>query len=319
MAQKRRPKPQLQMQHWMLRLKSFVEWLFQLYLPLLKHLKLSFQFLVSLLPRTPFYIDYWFTQWQLGEIADIAEIAATPALIQLCVKLIEKEGKAEFKIFGKKHTLSMDKPTAKPSKTRPPESSHTKPHTSTNDCDIAARDLNGRAPAPKCNKPVTSYVVTAYNDKNFPATKKMVCDFNVLNQACMNYASIIDHNPGYDLITCPFSKSPPSKLKRPIVALYNRERGGSWVAKIVPPSQQKGCERDEWPPAALHEINNGLTNVVAGANVVTRQQYVRLLDGVVNGKAGNFGRAVRSWLHPATKRASRESSKARISRPKSFL
>jgi chitinase len=43
----------------------------------------------------------------VGEILDIAEIAATPALIQLCVKGVEKEGKAEFKVFGKKHTLSV--------------------------------------------------------------------------------------------------------------------------------------------------------------------------------------------------------------------
>lgn len=44
-----------------------------------------------------------------GEILDIAEIAVTPALIQGCVKGIEKEGKAEFKVFGKKHTLSTGK------------------------------------------------------------------------------------------------------------------------------------------------------------------------------------------------------------------
>ncbi|KAL8664747.1 MAG: hypothetical protein Q9202_002749 [Teloschistes flavicans] len=43
----------------------------------------------------------------LGEILDIAEIAATPALIQGCVKGIEKEGKAEFKVFGKKHSLTF--------------------------------------------------------------------------------------------------------------------------------------------------------------------------------------------------------------------
>lgn len=43
----------------------------------------------------------------LGEILDIAELAATPALIQGCVKGIEKEGKAEFKVFGKKHTLTL--------------------------------------------------------------------------------------------------------------------------------------------------------------------------------------------------------------------
>lgn len=43
----------------------------------------------------------------IGEILDIAEVAATPALIRACVKGVEKEGKAEFKVFGKKHTLSV--------------------------------------------------------------------------------------------------------------------------------------------------------------------------------------------------------------------
>lgn len=49
----------------------------------------------------------------VGEILDIAEIAATPAIIQGCVKGIEKEGKAEFKVFGKKKTLSMNEPKTK--------------------------------------------------------------------------------------------------------------------------------------------------------------------------------------------------------------
>ena len=44
-----------------------------------------------------------------GEILDLAEGAATPAIIEGCVKGIEKEGKAEFKAFGKKHTLSLGK------------------------------------------------------------------------------------------------------------------------------------------------------------------------------------------------------------------
>lgn len=46
-----------------------------------------------------------------GEIADAIEVAATPAIIEGCVKGIEKEGKAEFKVFGKKHTLDINKPT----------------------------------------------------------------------------------------------------------------------------------------------------------------------------------------------------------------
>lgn len=51
-------------------------------------------------------------------------------------KGIEKEGKAVFKIFGKEHTLSIDRPTAKPSTIgeRPPTSSHDPSKTSTKVC-----------------------------------------------------------------------------------------------------------------------------------------------------------------------------------------
>lgn len=58
----------------------------------------------------------------LGEILDIAEIAATPALIQLCTDGIEKEGKAVFKVFGKEHSVSFNKPSKTVS--RPPKSTH---------------------------------------------------------------------------------------------------------------------------------------------------------------------------------------------------
>lgn len=44
-----------------------------------------------------------------GEIADGIEIALTPEIIEGCVKGIEKEGNAELKVFGKKHTLSIGK------------------------------------------------------------------------------------------------------------------------------------------------------------------------------------------------------------------
>ncbi|KAL5319960.1 hypothetical protein ACEPPN_013019 [Leptodophora sp. 'Broadleaf-Isolate-01'] len=66
----------------------------------------------------------------VGEILDLVEIAATPAIIQGCVKGIEKEGKAEFKVFGKKQSLSMDtpktKPTTVPDRTTPKSATPTK-------------------------------------------------------------------------------------------------------------------------------------------------------------------------------------------------
>ncbi|KAK3674234.1 hypothetical protein LTR78_005703 [Recurvomyces mirabilis] len=54
-----------------------------------------------------------------GEIADIAELAATPALIKLCTDEIEKTGKAEFKVFGKKHSLSLESSRDKTSQIEP--------------------------------------------------------------------------------------------------------------------------------------------------------------------------------------------------------
>lgn len=65
-----------------------------------------------------------------GEIADLVEIAATPAIIEGCVKGVEKGGKAEFKVFGKKHTLDINKPTNTPKDPRPPAKTHDPPKTS---------------------------------------------------------------------------------------------------------------------------------------------------------------------------------------------
>ncbi|KAI0505902.1 glycoside hydrolase [Xylaria bambusicola] len=65
----------------------------------------------------------------IGEILDIAEIAATPAIIAGCVKGIEKEGKSVFKVFGKTQTLKYDSPKTKP--TDVPDRSNPKSATPT--------------------------------------------------------------------------------------------------------------------------------------------------------------------------------------------
>lgn len=70
-----------------------------------------------------------------GEIADAIEIAATPAIIEGCIKGVEKEGKAEFKVFGKKHTLDINKPSELPKDTRPPAKTHQPPKTSSKPSD----------------------------------------------------------------------------------------------------------------------------------------------------------------------------------------
>ncbi|KAI1501196.1 hypothetical protein F5X99DRAFT_409340 [Biscogniauxia marginata] len=74
-------------------------------------------------------------------ILDAAEMAAIPELIQVCVKGIEKEGKAEFKAFGKERSLSIPTKT-KPVSTRPPSSSHSSLPTSSANCKRVDGDNN---------------------------------------------------------------------------------------------------------------------------------------------------------------------------------
>jgi hypothetical protein len=61
------------------------------------------------------------------------------------VKGIEKEGKAEFKVFGKEHTLSMDKPSATPTKDLPPAKSNDPPKTSDKPASCSAKPKVKRA------------------------------------------------------------------------------------------------------------------------------------------------------------------------------
>ena len=80
-----------------------------------------------------------------GEIADAIELAATPAIIEGCVKGIEKEGKAEFKVFGKEHTLDINKPTGT-DKDLPAPKKHDPPKESDDSC--KKPDKVKRAPGP---------------------------------------------------------------------------------------------------------------------------------------------------------------------------
>ncbi|KAL2066089.1 hypothetical protein VTL71DRAFT_2160 [Oculimacula yallundae] len=205
----------------------------------------------------------------IGEILDIIEIAATPAIIQACVKGIEKEGKAEFKVFGKKHTLSMDKPT-KTVQSRPPTSTHS-PAKTTSDCPrVPKRDLDKRAPA--CNKHKYLVVTTKMNDEAGVASK-FVCTYSggavPGGQACLHYSSVIaGQGRAYETFTCKYSAT--KKTNRPGVATYN-------------------ADRPLWPPAAFLISNDGYAGL-EGANPARGgadvQQYIRYLDQKENNYAG---------------------------------
>ena len=122
----------------------------------------------------------------IGEIADLAEIAATPAIIEGCVKGIEKEGKAEFKVFGKKHTLDINKPTEK-SGDRPAKSSHSSASTSS-ECPRQPNHAK-RAKSP-CNAEKYETITTKISDE--PGTVgTLKCTYSggksAGGQACLHY------------------------------------------------------------------------------------------------------------------------------------
>jgi len=202
----------------------------------------------------------------IGEIADIAEIAATPALIKLCTDEIEKEGKAEFKVFGKEHTLSFDKPTETPSETRPPESTHESASEKTSSsCAANKKRVNLRVIS-------TTTVVT----ESVESTTTRTCYGNLWPQACLHYSSVIRRDPvQYGHITC---TDPALRAPRPVVQDYNNQHDGGWITGWM---QEPGlnCQRDEFPPAIIWQGRNN-------------NQWIRLIPGADNGGAGSLFRGV---------------------------
>lgn len=97
-----------------------------------------------------------------GEIADAIELAATPAIIEGCVKGIEKEGKAKFKVFGKDHTLDINKPTGT-DKDLPAPKKHDPPKKSDDSC--KKPDKVKRAPGPMPTRDTDAMALLRRNAK----------------------------------------------------------------------------------------------------------------------------------------------------------
>jgi chitinase len=198
-----------------------------------------------------------------GEIADLAEIAATPALIKLCTDEIEKEGKAEFKVFGKEHTLSYHKPTEKPTETRPPESTHESASEKTSSSCVANEKRAGfRATS----------TTTTITQSVYPTTVR-TCYGDRWPQACLHYRSVINRDPiQYRYLTCTdrVFLHPP----RPLVDIYSTQHVGDWITGWM---QAPGlnCERDEFPPAAIWQGRNN-------------NQWIRLSPKTQNRGAGSL-------------------------------
>ncbi|KAI0467970.1 glycosyl hydrolases family 18-domain-containing protein [Xylaria cf. heliscus] len=217
----------------------------------------------------------------IGEILDIAEIAATPALINVCVKGVEKEGKAEFKVFGKEHTLSFDKPKTT-AKSRPPSSSHSKESTSS-DCSSKRAPCLRHLSTFSANRPITTL---------HPGIMDRNCDGHQWPQACQHYESVINyhavlrdpHERGYNPLTCPTTSRGNYRSGDQIVDVWTGQHADSWWHGYM---QEFGldCERDEYPPIAFWQDQN------------LHEQYIRMVEASENEVAGNalFGIGFCGW------------------------
>lgn len=237
-------------------------------------MKILFQSLVSLAwPKLTRSADLTYFTLFVGIILDIAEVAATPALINLCVKGVEKEGKAEFKVFGKQHTLRINEPTKKPSKTRPPTSPHTSAKTSSDSCPAPARAAVKRMP--KACRQITKYETTRTSYVSGKVITK-TCSAGAFEQPCLHYKSVVRRNAGYDTLTC-YTTSPGNFI-RPAVKSWSIQHVDGW-RKAINPLPPGGCQADEWPPANFWQGNNG-------------QQWIRYVPGKDNVGAGQLWRGL---------------------------
>ncbi|KAI1128608.1 family 18 glycosyl hydrolase [Nemania abortiva] len=240
----------------------------------------------------------------IGEIADLAELAATPALIQLCTKGIEKEGKAVFKVFGKEHSITFDKPSKTVS--RPPKSSH--PSAKTSSCPATAnhaRDpsrLAPRAPRAGCKRKrtvtvpkVTTEIALADPVMGDPIECAGDSDYP---EACRNYRSIVNGYPQYATISCGYRKV--DDKKRPVLDKFDEQRKrDEWAPYIT--DAPNGCSPDEFPPAVMAPPNDGwdlltsladkyhdIANKMSAKPMAAQGQMVRYLDAEENRLAGKL-------------------------------
>ncbi|KAI0159376.1 family 18 glycosyl hydrolase [Pestalotiopsis sp. NC0098] len=238
----------------------------------------------------------------IGEILDIAELAATPALIQLCTDGIEKEGKAVFKVFGKEHSVTFDKPSKTVS--RPPKSSHSSAKTSSCPSNAKARDLGlvARAGDTGCKRKRTvtfKSITTEVSIASVHVAGGILCDGNAgYPSACLNYQSIVHNYPQYATITCGYRKV--DTKARPVLSEFDDQRKrDAWKPYIT--DAPGGCSPDEFPPAVMAVPNDGygLLTSMAGSwkqidqymsnkPAATQGQMVRYLDQAENQDAGGL-------------------------------
>lgn len=190
----------------------------------------------------------------------------------------------------------MNKPTAKPSATRPAESSHTPAKSSSEKCSQtpkAKRGLEERAPRCKRTKTVTE--TTSISDASGSIVTK-TANCAKYPQPCLHYKSIINSHSDYRKNPCPYKKrdsAPELQAKKDYRAQHPKHPGQvDWWSKIPSVPGAKDCEADEWPPAALYHMNDGYRDLQGhdSKREIEKPQFIRLMDGNQNGLAGSLWR-----------------------------
>ncbi|KAI1779297.1 glycosyl hydrolases family 18-domain-containing protein [Hypoxylon cercidicola] len=223
----------------------------------------------------------------VGEVLDVAELAATPALIQLCTKGIEKEGKAVFKVFGKKHSIdNFSKPTAKKTD-RPEEFSHSTAKTKDDSC-----SGNVKRSTREC-RVRTVVRTTAVTNVNVGS---IVCDANRgYTQPRLNYRSVMSRYPQHRTLTCPYKYVNSKKRTAPGI-FYGQRNTDAWDQKMT---AFQGCNYDEFPPAAIAGLNDGYSLLNLEGHpprpVPDRPAYGCYIDLAENQAAGKlFGKCLKN-------------------------
>lgn len=195
-------------------------------------------------------------------------------------------------------SLQMNKPTEKPSATRPPESSHTPAKTSSEACSQAPkakRDLEERMPPVRCRQRSKNVKTTTSIEDAPGKIVVRTADCGLYPQPCLHYNSIIKNRPDYRDNPCPYKKrdrDPELEAKKIYGRQHPKHPGqADWWSKIPSLGGDKGCEADEWPPARLYYVNDGYDFLQGHqARNINRPQFIRLMDGTQNGNAGQLWR-----------------------------
>ncbi|KAJ5975195.1 hypothetical protein N7481_008902 [Penicillium waksmanii] len=139
-------------------------------------------------------------------LESLVEVFANRFIIKACSNLVEKEGKATIKAIENK--LKPKRVTKRPTKTRPPKSSHTSARTRTTDQYSIKRADNPNYKQRKKSARTTTEISDQLQGRT---TRTITLDCNRYPQLYWHYSSVISNNLHSAYIMCPYAPEPYTK------------------------------------------------------------------------------------------------------------